>query len=131
MTIRKMGLVTTGLMLGAALTAAPGRAANLDVASVVDAVTVYPDGATVTRVISLDLPAGETTAIAKDFPLGLDASSLRVEGEAGAKLVIGTVDPQPPPAAPPLHPPEIDQRIEALPGPRTDLHGAIAAGPAR
>ncbi|GLH81107.1 hypothetical protein SSBR45G_60160 [Bradyrhizobium sp. SSBR45G] len=130
MTIRKIGLVTTGLMLGAALTA-PGRAANLDATSIVDAVTVYPDGATVTRIISLDLPAGETTAIAKDFPLGLDASSLRVEGEAGAKLVIGTVDAKPPRAAPPVNLPDIDKRIEALKDERANYDGAIAAALAR
>src|SRR4051812_42412222 len=131
MTKRNNGLIATGLVLGAALTAAPGHAANIDASSAVDAVTVYPDGATVTRVISLDLPAGETTAIAKDFPLGLDASSLRVEGEAGAKLVIGTVDAKPPRAAPPVNLPEIDKRIETLQDQRTDLDGAIAAAAAR
>ncbi|XUM24467.1 mucoidy inhibitor MuiA family protein [Bradyrhizobium oligotrophicum S58] len=131
MTMRKMSLVTTGLVLGAALTAVPGHAANLDARSTVDAVTVYPDGATVTRVISLDLPAGDTTAIAKDFPLGLDASSLRVEGEAGVKLVIGTVDAKPPRAAPPVNLPDIDKRIEALKDERANLDGAIAAALAR
>ncbi|UFZ08583.1 mucoidy inhibitor MuiA family protein [Bradyrhizobium ontarionense] len=129
--MRKMGLVTTGLMLGAALTTASGHAANLDATSIVDAVTVYPDGATVTRVIALDLPAGETTAIAKDFPLGLDASSLRVEGDAGARLVIGTVDAKPPRAAPPVNLPEIDKRIEALKDERANLDGTIAAALAR
>ncbi|BAM92100.1 conserved exported hypothetical protein [Bradyrhizobium oligotrophicum S58] len=126
-----MCLATTGLVLGAALTAAPGHAANLDASSTVDAVTVYPDGATVTRVISLDLPAGDTTAIAKDFPLGLDASSLRVEGEAGAKLMIGTVDAKPPRAAPPVNLPDIDKRIETLKDERANLDGAIAAALAR
>jgi hypothetical protein len=31
--------------------------------SAIDAVTVYPDGASVTRVIALDLPAGDNTAV--------------------------------------------------------------------
>jgi uncharacterized protein (TIGR02231 family) len=131
MTMRTTYLAATSLVIGAALTAPPIHAANLDATSTVDAVTVYPDGASVTRVISLDLPAGETTAIAKDFPLGLDASSLRVEGEAGAKLVIGTVDAKPPRAAPAVNLPEIDKRIEALQDQRTDLDGAIAAAAAR
>lgn len=131
MTMRNKGLIATGLVLGAALAAVPGHAANLDASSTVDAVTVYPDGATVTRVISLDLPAGDSTAIAKDFPLGLDASSLRVEGEAGAKLVIGTVDAKPPRAAPSVNLPEIDRRIEALTDERANLDGAIAAALAR
>ncbi|WP_315813168.1 mucoidy inhibitor MuiA family protein [Bradyrhizobium sp. SZCCHNR2028] len=129
--MRTTWLVTTTLVLGASLAAAPGHAANLDTTSTVDAVTVYPDGATVTRVISLDLPAGDTTAIAKDFPLGLDASSLRVEGEAGAKLVIGTVDAKPPRAAPPVNLPDIDKRIEALKDERANLDGTIAAALAR
>ncbi len=131
MTMRNKGLLATGLVLGAALTAVPGHAANVDTTSTVDAVTVYPDGATVTRVISLDLPAGDSTAIAKDFPLGLDASSLRVEGEAGTKLVIGTVDAKPPRAAPPVNLPDIDKRIEALQDERANLDGAIAAAVAR
>ncbi|MDO9059725.1 MAG: DUF4140 domain-containing protein, partial [Bradyrhizobium sp.] len=76
-------LVTTSLV---ALAALPAQAADLDVASAVDAVTVYPDGASVTRVITLDLPAGDNTLVAKDFPLTLDPSSLRVEGESGAKF---------------------------------------------
>ena len=58
----------------------------------VDAVTVYPDGASVTRVITVDLAAGDNTLVANDFPLTLDPSSLRVEGEAGAKLTIGAID---------------------------------------
>ena len=131
MIVRTTCLAATGLMLGAAMTAAPIHAANLDATSMVDAVTVYPDGASVTRVISLDLPAGETTAVAKDFPPELDASSLRVEGDAGAKLVIGTVAAKPPRAAPPVNLPEIDKRIEALQDQRTDLDGAIAAAAAR
>ncbi len=131
MAMRTTWLVTTTLVLGASLAAAPGHAANLDATSTVDAVTVYPDGATVTRVISLDLPTGDTTAIAKDFPLGLDASSLRVEGEAGAKLVIGTVDAKPPRAAPPVNLPDIDKRIEALKDERANLDGTIAAALAR
>ena len=53
----------------------------MDVSSAIDAVTVYPDGATVTRTVSVDLPQGDTTLIARDFPPGLDPASLRVEGE--------------------------------------------------
>src|SRR6516165_10142076 len=96
-------LVTTSLVLVAASSAAPAWAADLEAASTVDAVTVYPDGATVTRLIKLDLPAGDTTLVARDFPLGLDVSSLRVEGQAGENLVIGAVDARPPRAALPVN----------------------------
>ena len=89
-------LGTTSLVLLTAFATAPLKAADLDVTSAIDAVTVYPDGASVTRVITLDLPSGDNTLVAKDFPLTLDPSSLRVEGEAGAKLTIGAIDARPP-----------------------------------
>ena len=105
----------------------PARAADLDANSAIDTVTVYPDGASVTRVITLDLASGDSTLVAKDFPLTLDPSSLRVEGEAGAKLTIGAIDARPPRAAPPVNLPELDKRIEALKDERANLQGAIAA----
>ena len=124
-------LVTTSLVVLAGLAAAQAQAADLDASSAVDAVTVYPDGASVTRVITLDLPAGDNSAVLKDFPLALDPSSLRVEGEAGAKLTIGAIDARPPRAAPPVHLPELDKRIEALKDEHANLQGAIDAAMAR
>ena len=124
-------LSTTGLVLLAALAVTPAGAADLDVSSAVDAVTVYPDGANVTRLITLDLPAGDNTLVAKDFPLTLDPSSLRVEGEGGAKLSIGAIDTRPPRPVPPANLSEIDKRIEALKDERANWQGAIAAAEAR
>jgi len=124
-------LATTGLVLLAALAITPAGAADLDVTSAVDAVTVYPDGASVTRVIALDLPAGDNTLVAKDFPLTLDPTSLRVEGEGGAKLTIGAIDTRPPRPVPPANLSEIDKRIEALKDERANWQGAIAAAEAR
>ncbi|MDP3077264.1 mucoidy inhibitor MuiA family protein [Bradyrhizobium sp.] len=121
-------LVTTGLV---ALVAIPAQAAELAATSAVDAVTVYPDGASVTRLITLDLPSGDSTLVAKDFPLTLDPSSLRVEGEAGAKFTIGAIDTRPPRAAPPANLPELDKRIEVLKDERANLTGAIHAAAAR
>jgi uncharacterized protein (TIGR02231 family) len=124
-------LVTTSLVVVAALAAVPARAADVDAISTIDTVTVYPDGASVTRVITFDLPAGDTTVVAKDFPLTLDPSSLRVEGEAGGKVTIGAIDARPPRAAPPVNQSEIDKRIEALRDERANFDGAIAAAAAR
>ena len=124
-------LVTTSLVVLAGLAAARAQAADLDAASVVDAVTVYPDGASVTRIVTLDLPAGDHSAVLKDFPLTLDPSSLRVEGEAGTKLTIGAIDARPPRAAAPVNLPELDKRIEALNDERANLQGAIDAATAR
>ncbi len=86
--------------------ALPISAAEIEAASRIDGVTVYPDGATITRVIRLDLPAGDTTLLARDFPTTLDPSSLRIEGEANARLVIGSVDARTPRPAPPANLPE-------------------------
>lgn len=124
-------LVTTGLAVVAALAAVPAQAADLDANSAVDAVTVYPDGASVTRVIALDLPSGDTTLVAKDFPLTLDPSSLRVEGEAGGRVTIGAIDTRPPRVAPPVNLPELDKRIEALKDERANLADATDAATAR
>ena len=125
------GLVTASLVVIAAFSAVQARAADLDATSTVDAVTVYPDGASVTRLITLELPAGDTALVARDFPLGLDPSSLRVEGEAGAKLTIGAIDARPPRAVPPVNLSEIDKRIEALKDEHANFEGAIAAATAR
>src|SRR4051812_36454917 len=115
----------------AIVAAIPAMAAEIEAGSQIDAVTVYPDGATVTRLIRLDLPAGDSTLFARDFPLTLDPSSLRVEGEGGARLVIGAVDARPPLPAPPASQPQIDRRIEALRDSRTALEGEIASATAR
>lgn len=124
-------LARTSVVLVTTAFALPSWAADVDATSAIDTVTVYPDGATVTRVISLDLASGDSTLVAKDFPLSLDPSSLRVEGEAGAKLTIGTIDARPPRAASPLNLPELDKRIEALKDQRADLQGAIDSAAAR
>ncbi|QWG17489.1 mucoidy inhibitor MuiA family protein [Bradyrhizobium sediminis] len=124
-------LVTTSLVAVTAFAAMEARAADIDASSAVDAVTVYPDGASIMRVMTLDMPAGDHTLVAKDFPLTLDPSSLRVEGEAGAKLTIGAIDTRPPRAAPPVNLPELDKRIEALKDERANLAGAINAAAAR
>jgi uncharacterized protein (TIGR02231 family) len=123
--------LTTSLVVLSALAAGEGRAADVDARSAVDAVTVYPDGASVTRILTVDLPAGDNTAVLKDFPLTLDPSSLRVEGEAGARLTIGAIDARPPRAAPPVNLPELDKRIEALKDERANLQGAIDAANTR
>ena len=109
----------------------PLSAAELDVQSAVDAVTVYPDGATVTRLITVDLPQGDTTLIARDFPPGLDASSLRVEGETAARVTIGAIDARAPRPERPPPAPELEQRSQALKDERAALEDQIGAEAAR
>ncbi|MBI1202989.1 MAG: mucoidy inhibitor MuiA family protein [Rhodopseudomonas sp.] len=107
------------------------QAAEIETQSSIDSVTVYPDGATVTRIIKVNLTAGDNTLLARDLPLSLDSSSLRVEGQGGAPLTIGAIDARPPRPQPPANLPEIDKRIEALRDQRGALDGAIAAATAR
>ncbi len=102
-------------------------AAQTEVNSTIDAVTVYPDGATVTRLILVDLPQGDSVLRAGDFPPTLDPASLRVEGEAGARLVIGGIDARAPrPERPPADP-ALEDRIQALRDERWGLDDKIAA----
>jgi uncharacterized protein (TIGR02231 family) len=124
-------LVTASLAVLTALAAMQAKAADMEATSAVDAVTVYPDGASVTRAITVDIASGDNTLVIKDFPLTLDPSSLRVEGEAGARLTIGAIDTRQPRAAPPVDLSELDKRIEALKDERANLQGAIAAATAR
>jgi uncharacterized protein (TIGR02231 family) len=106
-------------------------AAETDVTSKVDAVTVYPDGATVTRIIHVDLPQGGSVLRARDFPPGLDPASLRVEGDGRARLVIGSIDARPPRADRPPLDPALENRIEALRDERGGLDDKIEAANAR
>jgi uncharacterized protein (TIGR02231 family) len=110
---------------------APLGAAPLDVRSAIDAVTVYPDGATVTRLITVDLPQGDTTLIARDFPPGLDASSLRVEGEGAGGVVIGAIDARAPRPEKPPTAPELEKRWQVLKDERAAIEDQIAAEAAR
>src|SRR5229473_6151397 len=95
--------------------AAPAAAvAQTEITSAIEFVMVYPDGATVTRRIRVDLPQGDSVLRAMDFPPTLDPASLRVEGEARAKLTIGGIDARPPRAERPPADPALDDRILSL-----------------
>ena len=115
----------------ALVTAVPALAAEIETSSKIDQVTVYPDGATVTRLIRLDLPAGDSTLFVRDFPLTLDPASLRVEGESGGRIVIGGVDARHPQPRPPGSLAQIDKRLEDLRDQRAVHDGEIAAAQAR
>jgi len=106
-------------------------AAQTEITSAIESVTVYPDGATVTRRIRVDLPQGDSVLRAVDFPPTLDPASLRVEGEARARLTIGGIDARPPRAERPPADPALEDRIESLRDDRARLDGKIAAATAR
>lgn len=67
---------------------APALAATVEGQSRVDAVSVHPDGALVTRLVTVDIPAGSSEVAVRDLPGSADADTLRVEGSAEGRLVI-------------------------------------------
>lgn len=79
-----------------ASSAVAANAADIPSVSTIESVTVYPDGASVVRTITVDVPAGDNVVVVPDFPLSLDPSSLRVEGNAQVPLAIGAVEAKPP-----------------------------------
>ena len=117
-----------------ALATAAG-AVELAVSSTIDSVTVYPDGAAVTRVIKVEVPAGDSVLLARDFPPTLDPATLRVEGEGQSqnpvRLTIGAIDARPPRAERPPTNPELENKIEALKDERGGLDDKIAAAEAQ
>jgi uncharacterized protein (TIGR02231 family) len=72
--------------------AAGAHAAEVKGTSRIDAVTVYPSGAEVTRVGKVKVDSGEHTLLFADLPANAVSSSIRVEGKATGKLEIGSVD---------------------------------------
>jgi uncharacterized protein (TIGR02231 family) len=67
-------------------------AGDLKAFTKIDAVTVYPQGAEVTRIAAVHLAKGDTTLLLDDLPGEVDAQSLRVEGAGGEGIEIGSVD---------------------------------------
>ncbi|MCB1556842.1 MAG: mucoidy inhibitor MuiA family protein [Alphaproteobacteria bacterium] len=67
------------------------RAKDIPANSIIKAVTVYTDRATVTRVAAVDVPAGAQTVVFRDLPALLLPDSLRATGSAQADVTIGAV----------------------------------------
>lgn len=71
--------------------AAPALADDIAVDAPIDSVTVYPQGASITRSFEFELPAGTSVLVIDDLPVGLDAGSLRVEGLGSGAATIQSV----------------------------------------
>src|SRR5260221_332010 len=78
------------LALPAFLSAA--HAADVKATSRIDAVTVFPSGAEITRVSKVKLERGDHVIFFTDLPARALHSSIRVEGKATGSLEIGSVD---------------------------------------
>lgn len=70
----------------------PAFAADITALSRIDKVTVFPQGAEVTRIAEARIGQGEHTLIFDGLPAELAPETLRVEGVGGARLEIGSVD---------------------------------------
>jgi uncharacterized protein (TIGR02231 family) len=92
--MRVLAAATSRLMLGACLLSMSGAAlaAEIKATSKIDAVTVFPQGAEVTRTAKITLQAGEHAILLNDLPGQTIAASIRVEGKATGRLDIGSVD---------------------------------------
>jgi uncharacterized protein (TIGR02231 family) len=86
--MRKCGI------LAAIVLAVPGSAlaAEIAVPSRIEAVTVFPSGAQLTRSLKVKLAAGEHTLVVDGITGAADSSSIRIEAGASDKLEIGSVD---------------------------------------
>jgi uncharacterized protein (TIGR02231 family) len=79
-------------MLAMMAVASPAMAETITGPSKIDAVTVYPQSAEVTRAIKVKVPKGEHMIMLTDLPAGALPQSIRVEGKTTGKLEIGSVD---------------------------------------
>ena len=80
--------------LAAALVLAPSfaGAAEIELASRIDRVTVYPDGAVVTRLGKAELLQGASQIVLRGLPATIDPASIRVEGKGNGTFSVGAVD---------------------------------------
>jgi uncharacterized protein (TIGR02231 family) len=125
-----LAALSTALLAGTALAliaVTPAAAAEVEPASTIDSVTVFPDGAVVTRKVTLDLAEGAHALVFRNLPLSVDPASLRVEGKASAGLVLGAVDLRLTPADPGKIASEGEAQLKAAREERDRLAGAVDA----
>jgi uncharacterized protein (TIGR02231 family) len=104
------------------------QAAEIELTSRIDRVMVFPDGAGVTRLAPLDLPAGASTLMLRGLPAGLDPASLRVAGEGASAMSIGAIDVKLVPGeARPVIDTALEDKIRNLREERDTVAGRIAA----
>jgi uncharacterized protein (TIGR02231 family) len=103
--------ITAALLLGVS----PLMAAEITASSRIDGVIVYPGVAAITRIVEVDVPAGQHTLVIAGLPQSLDPNSLRVEGVSSGQLQIGSVEMRTQPIAGVTQPAgEVAQRLRKL-----------------
>ncbi len=110
----------------------PALAADIAASSRVESVTVYPDGASVTRLTSVDLPAGASTVVLKGLPAAIDPASIRVAGEGSSAFAIGSVETRSVPGDPrPVMDAALEEKLKALREKRDITAARLEAGERR
>jgi uncharacterized protein (TIGR02231 family) len=106
----------------------PALAGDITAPSRIDSVTVYPDGASVTRLVKVALPAGATALLVRGLGPTVDPASVRVEGEAAAALTIGSVELRTVAADPDAAiSPDLERQLKTLRREREDVAVRIRA----
>lgn len=121
------------LMASVMLTAGAAIGAEMVSPSSIKAVTVYPAGATVTRVATVKVVGGDQVITLGGLPDGIDPRSVQIEATGAAGLTISSVDvrrvdPGPVPAEDLS---KAEARIRALSDERATLDDAIEAAKAK
>lgn len=125
-TLSLLLLSTTGVM-----------SAEIKATSRIDAVTVYPAGAEVTRLGRLAIEGGEHVILFTDLPAQAVPGSIRVEGRATGALQIGSVDtrrvsvPRSDEAIAATERKQIEDEIERLKDERAVVQAAVEAAQAQ
>ena len=117
--------------------AAGAHAADVKATSKIDAVTVFPTGAELTRIGKVRLEAGDHVLMFADLPARAIPSSIRVEGKATGRLEIGSVDsrrmfvPRTDDAIAATERKRVEDAIEKLKDERAGLQAAVQAAEAQ
>jgi uncharacterized protein (TIGR02231 family) len=88
--IQMKKVLLSGIWAGLMVTTAWSQ--DFSATSKIDAVTVYPQGADVTRIATVDLPQGGHRILLTGLPAGIDPQSIRVEGSGTGQVEISSVD---------------------------------------
>jgi uncharacterized protein (TIGR02231 family) len=117
----------------------PAGAAEMNIPSKVDTVTIFPKGAEIARVFDVKLAPGSHVLVLADLPSAVAENSIRVEGETAGNLEIGSVDARPIVVKIPgqagtpddTDRKRIEEEIKALTDERGALDGAVVAATAQ
>ncbi len=118
--------LAAALSLMALIAAAPSLAAQIDVESRIDRITVYPDAAQASRIAEVELPAGAHSLTLRGLPINLDPDSLRVEGAGEGRIAIGSVETRVAPAPKPEADTGLAGRLKELQDNRATLVARIS-----